>query len=254
MHCDANEYKTIAAYGEETPAEIEVVEGQNGQTIVTEESIENAIKDLAETDKKEIVIAANNSDNTITNVEINVESLQQIVEADSSLTIKTSGIYATFDNDALNSITEAANGNKVWFDLKAIETVELTDAQQDAVKDINVVQVLSLQVMTEMGTVSSFGDGKVKVRIPFAVAEGKSSSDYVMMYIADDGSVQALNTLYVNGELIVELDHFSEYVIVEVPTTTNNTLMLIGSLGLALFVILMGYLVVDYVRIKVRKK
>ena len=35
------------------------------------------------------------------------------------------------------------------------------------------------------------------------------------MYIADDGSIEEIPTSYVNGELVVELEHFSEYVIVD---------------------------------------
>lgn len=53
------------------------------------------------------------------------------------------------------------------------------------------------------------------VAIPFELAEGRTAEDYKIMYVAEDGTIEEINTAYLGGNLVVELGHFSEYVIVD---------------------------------------
>ena len=96
------------------------------------------------------------------------------------------------------------------------------------------------QILCGNTTISNFGSGKVELRIPFAVEEGKSGSNYKIVYVADDGSMEEIATKYENGQLVVELEHFSEYVIVEVTNTTNNpnTVLIIVISIISLFAVL----------------
>ena len=256
INCDLTEYKTIEAYGNRDVANVEVEETQKGQTSISEESIENALVDVKETGKGELVISAENSTSNITNIEMTASSVQQIVGAESALTIKTNAICATFDKEALSSIMSSLEGETINFDLKPIEVNELTDVQRESINDVNVLSVISLQVLSDSGLISNFGEGKVQIRIPFEIAEGKSSKDYKIMYIADDGTIEELDTNYENGGLVVELSHFSEYVIVDIsqPAKTSFDLVIVVVVGLLLFALLYIYLVIDFIHIARRAK
>ncbi|MBO7219226.1 MAG: hypothetical protein J6V40_04555, partial [Clostridia bacterium] len=247
--CQHTEYQVIPAYGDKNMGNIDVTEGENGKVTIDEESVTDAIKENEETGKNEVVINASTSQDSLTNVEMNTSSLQQIVDANSSLTIKTSDIYATFDNAALDTIMSATNGEtSVEFDLKKIENDQLTDAQVSALSNKNVVNIISAQIVCGDSTISNFGAGRVQVRIPFALDENKSVSDYKIIYIADDGSIEELETEYVNGEFVVELEHFSEYAVVDVSDSSVKVSPYVILAILAPFALLAIYVVFDSLR------
>ena len=157
----------------------------------------------------------------------------------------TQDIYATFDKEALNNIMSAANGETVSFDFKVVDDSELTYAQIGALSNKNVLSIISAQVVSGDNTISNFGTGRVQIRVPFALADGKSASDYKIIYIADDGSIEELDTTYVNGELVVELEHFSEYAVVDVSESGVKVSIYVVLAILSPFVILALYVVVD---------
>ena len=215
--CDFTEYQTINAYGDREVGNIEITTGNEGKVSVDTNSVNNALKDAIETGKNEVVVAIGNASAELTNVEMATTSLQQIVTADSVLTIETTNIHATFDKNALATILTSVSGdNSVEFDLKMINLSDLNDCQRNSVTDKKVAGVFSAQVITDNGTVSNFGAGKVEVRLPFELADGKTAGDYKIAYVADDGTIEELVTTYVDGELVVELGHFSEYVILDI--------------------------------------
>ena len=215
--CGFTEYQTINAYGDREVGNIEITTGNEGKVSVDTNSVNNALKDAIETGKNEVVVAIGNASAELTNVEMATTSLQQIVTADSVLTIETTNIHATFDKNALATILASVSGdNSVEFDLKMINLSDLNDSQRNSVTDKKVAGVFSAQVITDNGTVSNFGAGKVEVRLPFELADGKTAGDYKIAYVADDGTIEELVTTYVDGELVVELGHFSEYVILDI--------------------------------------
>ena len=214
--CNHEDRQAIDAYGDREVANIEITTGTNGKVTVDADSISEAVKDIEETGKKEIVISTGNAQETLTNVEIAVSSLQQIIGADSALTIETTDIHATFDKDALSSIfASVGNEDNVDFDLRFIELENLNETQRGSVSNKKVAGVLSLQVLSGDTVISSFGNGSVLVAIPFELAEGRTAEDYKIMYVAEDGTIEEINTAYLGGNLVVELGHFSEYVIVD---------------------------------------
>ena len=222
--CDHAERQVILAYGDREVGNIEVNTDSTGKVTVDTESISDAVKDAQETDKKEIIISSNNAGTTLTNVEISKSSLQQIVDADSSLTIETSAIHATFDIESLSTIIASSNGEgNIEIDLRFIDKEQLNSEQRDSLEDVKVAGIISAQIVCGDNVISSFGDGKVQVKIPFEIANGKSAEDYKIMYIANDGSIEELSTTYTDGGLVVELEHFSEYVIIDITKDAKAT-------------------------------
>ena len=213
--CGFAVYQTISAYGDREVANIEITTGNEGKASVDTNSVNTALKDAIETGKNEVVVTVGNS--AVTNVEMATTSLQQIVTADSSLTIDTAEIHATFNKDALATIIAGANGsNNIEFGLELIALEDLNSTQRNALSDKKVSSVFSAKVICGDDTVSNFGVGKVEVRLPFELAEGKTAADYRIAYVSDNGTIEELVTTYVDGELVVELGHFSEYVVLDI--------------------------------------
>ena len=254
--CHFAEYQVINAYGDQEMGNITVTEGQNGKASVSENSVQDALKEAAEIGSNEVVVAIGSTTNTLTTVEVTTTSLQQIVTAESSLTIETTEIHATFDKNALATILANVSGNdNVEFDIKKIAVEELNDSQRTALSDKQVAVAFSAQVLSDNVVVSNFGTGKVEVRLPFALPEGKTAGDYKLVYIADDGSIEELVSTYVDGELVVELGHFSEYVVLDISKqeVKMSTAIIVALSVLAAFAVFAAVGIVVVVR-KERKR
>ena len=233
--CDHKEYKIIFAYGDKEIGNIKVSATNGDKAIIEDSKIEDAIRETIETGLDEIIIS-NNSSKLLAGVEISKDSLENIVDSENSLTIKTSKAFATFDKKALETIYNSSNRDQISFDLRFIKNSQLNEDQRNAIEDSKVAGILRAEVLSNNVKIANFEGGKVQVRIPFEIEQGKKASDYKIMYIADDGSIQEVDTKYVNGELVVELDHFSEYVIVDTSEDSGlsvATIILIAILALA---------------------
>ena len=68
---------------------------------------------------------------------------------------------------------------------------------------------------------SDFGGGKATVKLPFEAAEGSKLVDYTIVYIANDGSKLRIPTKVVDGALVFEIEHFSEYAVVKTADVVN---------------------------------
>ena len=75
--------------------------------------------------------------------------------------------------------------------------------------------LIKAEVFVDNEKVSDFKGGKVKVVIPFTPETGSKLSDYVIVYIQDNGKVEVLDTSVVSNGLAVVLEHFSDYAIVK---------------------------------------
>jgi hypothetical protein len=222
--CQHEERQTIEAYGDRNVANIEITTGTNGKVTVDADSISEAVKDIEETGKTEIVISVGTTTD-VTNVEIATNSLQQIVSAETALVIETADINAKFDRDALNAIFDSSSDEEsVEFDLRFIELDNLNESQRGALNNKKVASVVSFEITSGDNVITSFGTGSVLVSIPFELAEGRVAEDYKFMYVADDGTVEEVSAAYLNGNMIVELEHFSNYVIVDIAKEESKTM------------------------------
>ena len=89
-----------------------------------------------------------------------------------------------------------------------------------------------------------------------------NSSDEIVATVVSDstffigGENYTLDTNYVNGELVVELNHFSEYVIVEVDAKKSsvNIPLIISLVILIPLALVYIYVIVDYVKVVASRK
>ena len=110
----------------------------------------------------------------------------------------------------------------VKIEVTKIEEKTLNKKQKEAIKDKDIAVVISATIFADDTKISDFGGGKIKVEIPFTPVENTKGTEYKVVYIADDGKVTVVPSKYVNGKMVVELEHFSEYAIVKDKKAENK--------------------------------
>ncbi len=153
-------------------------------------------------------------------VKIPVDTLQEAAE-DESLTVDLEEATVIMDKAALETITAQAQGN-ITLAVKMIDTEALAEEQKAAIADKNVVGAISATILSNGEEIHDFDNGLVTIKIPFIPAEGTNGANYSILYVADDGSVEVIETTYENGYLVMITDHFSEYVIVYNASQSGN--------------------------------
>lgn len=205
-----------------TLAEKKGIEVNDGKAEILDETVKEAIADAGTSDMVEI--ALDNVVEGVTNMQLPVDSLRAVVEADKGLSLKILKVTATLDKKVLEKIVNVAGVNEnVEIKINEINKETLTSKQQEAIKDKEVAGIISAEIICNNTTISDFSGGRVKLQIPFTPAEGSKGSDYKVLYVADDGMIEEIVTTYKDGCIVVELEHFSKYVIVKSDSSSVDT-------------------------------
>lgn len=209
---------------------VDIVEGEDVVIDVTAPSVDNGGEgseggEVPEAPKVESVV-------------IGSTTVDKIVDANTNVEIKLPDATVSFDKDAIGSIGEQAGNKDVTIVAKEVEKDDLTDEQKAVLEEKEVHVVLNLEAYAGENKLTQFGGGKVTISVPFELPEGKDGSEFLVAYIADDGTMTVMPTSYANGALTFETTHFSSYVVLEVenssaPDTGDST-------AIALFVMLMA--------------
>ena len=153
------------------------------------------------------------TDKSAQSVVIGNTTVDKLLNAESSLQVKLPDATVSFDKDALTAI-----GNRsetVTLVAKEVEDTTLTQEQKEALKEKEVAVILTLEAYAGATKITSFGTGKVTVSVPFTVPAGKAGTDFYVAYVAADGTITEMPTVYANGALQFETTHFSNYVVLE---------------------------------------
>ncbi len=199
----------------EQPAAPEIVV-EDEEAVISDDYIKDVIADMEDSE-----VAA--SDNItlpvkdVTCVKLPSKALINIANLEKGLTVETNESVVTLDSVALKNIADKIEDDStIRLDVKTIKEESLNQSQKDAIKDETIEKVISAELFCNDEYISDFGDGKASVQIPFVLPEGTEGGDFEVWYIADDGDVEILPTSYKDGFIQVELEHFSEYVIVNI--------------------------------------
>ena len=188
---------------------------------ISEELMEESIAMSGEGEAVELPVAE--AAGGITTVELPVSGLQQVVESEKALVIVSETAVMEIEPAALEAIVAETDGtDTIVLVVEQIEESVLNEQQQAALEQKDVAAVISAEILHNGAPISDFGGGKINVYIPFEPAAGTNGSDYKVIYIADDGSTENIVTEYVEGYLVVELEHFSEYAIVKAAPATGD--------------------------------
>lgn len=184
-----------------------------GLVKVTEDQITDAIKDANNATKAEVLITVP-KDQDVSFIELPVTSVKEIATNKKGLTIETKTATVTLDSKALATVAGKADGDKITLNLIKIVKEDLNEKQQKAIKDIDVDTIISAEILCGDRVISKdFGGGKATIKLPFTAAEGKKLSDYTIVYIDNDGNLFRVPTKVVDGNLVFEIEHFSEYAV-----------------------------------------
>ena len=216
---------------EDTTADVstEVVDNviKEAETAGTVDIVITVTKDeMAEEEEKEEGTAPDSGTTepapapVVTKTQLPAAAVEKIAALDekATLTVNMTNATVVMDKTTLDVVAEAAKTEKtdsIALEIEHIETKELTTTQQKAVEEKKVAAVISASILVNDKEVHDFEGGKVTVSIPFTPAEGTKGSDYVVLYVADDGTVEEIPTAYADGTLVMTLSHFSEYVVVD---------------------------------------
>ena len=201
-----------------------LIEVTNNNANVTTDAFDEAISNAENSNTSIVVIPVVKTEQTVTSVTVPVSSLTDVADADKELLIQTSELVVTLDTKAIEKVLEqSGTATDIKIEVTKVEDTVLNEEQKEAVKDKEVACIISAEIIAKGEKISDFGGGTVTVEIPFTPEEGTKESDYKVIYIADDGSITDIATKYIDGALIVELKHFSEYAIVKVATIDDKT-------------------------------
>ena len=200
----------------------QLIQVENGRTEISKEVIRSALQQLENGGEVRLPAA---EAGRVESAVLPVEALTLVAEQDAALTLDMTAAAVTMDAAALAAVARKA-GEHAAVTLKVAETPreELTQAQRDALKDKNVVTVISVQLLAGGQPIAStedggFGGGKAAVRIPFKPDPGTTAADYVVLFAADDGATAEIPIACEDGCLVMVLEHFSDYVIVKTVDT-----------------------------------
>ena len=166
-----------------------------------------------------VVVDLSGLKDTVTQVVIPGELLIKTTDAAANedcdadgLEIKLPGCSVAFDADALAAVTEQTDGKALTLTLTVVKPTELSSAQRDAVKDLDVQLVLDFKLAGNGYSISDFKDGTATFKVPYELKDGQSPRGIVVWYVSDDGERTEVPSTYDSKNVVFTVPHFSNYI------------------------------------------
>jgi hypothetical protein len=93
----------------------------------------------------------------------------------------------------------------------------LTQAQQEALAPYQVARLVTAE--------GDLGGGLVSVSVPFTPAWGTDADEYAVVYVAEDGTLEYVDSYCQNGRIVFFTNHFSDYAILRGYQPTQGKLV-----------------------------
>lgn len=166
-----------------------------------------------------LVIDLSQSKNEVTEAVLTSKSIANIVSAIADkkidgLTVVLNGAAVTLDETAIKSVSKQASGDKINLVVAKTKEGELSNTQQNAVKDLNVQSTFEAYIECNGKRMHEFGGGSVQVSMDYKKPSSQSADFIHVYYIADDGTRERFNTTFKNNKITFTTTHFSDYIIV----------------------------------------
>ncbi len=189
----------------------------------TEEEIDLIVENSK--DDETIVIDLFGLDDTVNEVQIPQKLISEIVDSmddpeteTEHLEIITPAGAISLDRDALEALIEHEEEDTdcdLVLGFAEPESDELTPAQQDALKELNVCGIYDVYAeCTVNGSVRLTETGAAEIRVPFTIPDGCSADEFTVWCVSEDGELEKLTAWYEDGCMIWSADDFSDFVIV----------------------------------------
>ncbi|MBQ7299887.1 MAG: leucine-rich repeat protein [Clostridia bacterium] len=154
-----------------------------------------------------------------------IETIADVVE-DTENTTEAFAVHLSagtmqFDDKALRAVAEQSDSTTVKLVIDDKTGESLNDLQEEALKKFDVYGKLDIyMVCEETGTrISDFNGGTVTLQIPFEIPENCYSAGFQVWYVDENGNCTPMETRYENGNIVWDVEHFSDYVIIYIDPT-----------------------------------
>ncbi len=156
------------------------------------------------------------------NAEIGQPQLERVArETDAGFGISSPLLSITFDNKAIETISDAAEGGNITVSAGIID--ETTLSEKDRAK-VAGRPVYDLSVKNGDVQVSHFGGGHATVQIPYTLKQGENPNAVIIYYLSDDGNLKVVRGRFdaASGVVVFKTSHFSNFVIGHNPVSFSD--------------------------------
>lgn len=209
----------------------------SGSNAALKEITDNNLKKLLEdADSDTIVLDLSGLSKSIKSVSISKKSLEKIEaemqKEDSNvdgLTINMPGGTILLPEDCVTEILNQAEGDTIKFSLESIKKTKLTSAQKEAVGKFDNAELFDISLTSNGKKICTkelggFGGEDVFILLPYEMKEGENEHNTKVYYVAEDGSLENIPALYIEGakEFILEVEHLSVYAVLYSENAPEN--------------------------------
>lgn len=201
-------------------ADVEVKVSVSGTTAVMAPLTEAQLDQMTGSEETggDIVIDLSAADGNISGVELPVQTLKELEavsgSGESGLEIKLPTGTLVFDGEALSAITAQAEGQNVRIHLEDVGTARMNTAQKQALQGKDVRKGLDAYITVDGKIVSDFKGGSAEVEVDVPLSAGDRPEGFTVWFVAEDGSLERLNSRYDGETKTFVVSHFSDYVII----------------------------------------
>ena len=163
-------------------------------------------------------------------------SIKHIVEAAEEALNDTEALQIDFpqgsvklDDKTLRTIIDTVGEETTaTLVLESVGTERLNDKQDAALDGQKVYGGYEAYLVcnTTGIRISDFKGGVATLSVPFEIPNGLKAEKFTVWYVADDGTIEKLDTYYKDGHLVWAVGHFSDFIIVyegdETPITPGG--------------------------------
>jgi len=134
--------------------------------------------------------------------------------SNTSLKIETSCANLTLDPETVAAVCGAAGNGNITINISQVENSGLSDENKEIV---GRHPVYDLSILADGKKITDFGNGKVKVSIPYTPLNGENTPNLTIYYINSEGKATEMSGAYYDastGCVIFVTEHFSIFAIV----------------------------------------
>ncbi len=153
------------------------------------------------------------ADTKTVKVEIPGDSFKQVADTTNAGVRVDTGIgTVTFDTKAVDSINGAASAGDISISMGKVDKSSLTE---ELVVKVGDRPVYDFSVKAGSTEISSFGDGKAEISIPYTPNAGEKENAIVVYYIDNAGNLKTVQGRYdpAIGAVKFNTGHFSQYAV-----------------------------------------
>ena len=224
---------TVPVSGDENTVHAEVT--VDGDTVTLKELDQEEIEKIVGRDVETGVVKIDLTglDEDVTKIVLPVNTVEIIVEAAEAAQNDTEALQVNFptgsvklDDKTMRAIVEQAECNKVLLVLESVGETRLNDTQTAAVADMYVVAGFEAYMVCVSANkrISDFQGGVATLSVPFTVPAGYSESGYTVWHVADDGTLEKLESWFSGGMLYWNVGHFSDFIVTYEGTVETHTI------------------------------